>query len=74
MASPNSEILFFSQSMEILAEILAEFSAEMLNYLLDQHNERSSLNFFTYVFCCEIKKRQKIDKSAKFGAKIAEIG
>ena len=53
MASPNSEILFFSQCMKNLAEIRAEFSAEILNYLLDQLNERSNLNFLLMYFAAK---------------------
>ena len=53
MASPNSELLFFLQLMKILAEIRAEFSAEMLNYLLDQLNERSNLNFLLMYFAAK---------------------
>ena len=53
MASPNSEILFVSQGMKNLAEIRAEFSAEILNYLLDQLNERSNLNFLLMYFAAK---------------------
>ena len=56
MASPNSEILFFSKCMKNLAEILAEFSAEkILNYLLDQLNERSNLNLLLMYFASNEK-------------------